>query len=136
MKHIALIPILFMSLFAQAKGAPMLSDLESLEWKNRIIVVNEASDIEEAWQLLDEQVAEIDDRDIIWFILNDDSALTNYPGQLSGEFVRNMRARLSPVQGKVILIGKDGGIKYRSDYLDLEAIFSEIDVMPMRQFEI
>jgi hypothetical protein len=114
----------------------MLSDLERLEWKNRIIVVNEASNIDEARQLLEEQVAEIDDRDIIWFILNDDSALTNYPGQLSGEFVRNTRARLSPIQGKVILIGKDGGIKYQSDYLDLEAIFSEIDVMPMRQFEM
>jgi hypothetical protein len=34
------------------------------------------------------------------------------------------------------LIGKDGGIKSQSDYLNLEAIFSEIDAMPMRQLEM
>ena len=40
------------------------------------------------------------------------------------------------MQSKVILIGKDGGIKSRFDRLDLEAIFSDIDAMPMRQYEM
>ena len=123
-------------MFAQAEGVPMLSDLDSLEWKNRVIIVNETKNQDESLQLLKGQVAGIDDRDIIWFIIKDDLALTNYSGRLSREFVSNMRERLGPVQGKVILIGKDGGIKSQSDYLNLEAIFSEIDAMPMRQLEM
>ena len=114
----------------------MLSDLDSLEWKNRVVVVNEPKNQDESLQLLKAQVAEIDDRDIIWFVINDDLAISNYSGQLSREFVNNMRERLGPMQGKVILIGKDGGIKSQSDYLNLEAIFSEIDAMPMRQLEM
>ena len=136
MKHIVLIPMLIFSVFAQAEAAPVLSDLDSLEWKNRVIVINEPKNQDESLQLLKDQVAEIDDRDIIWFVINDDLAISNYSGQLSRKFVNNMRERLGPMQGKVILIGKDGGIKSQSDYLDLEAIFSEIDAMPMRQLEM
>lgn len=136
MKIIVFITILLFSMFSQAEGEPVLSDLDSLEWKNRVIIVNETNNEDESRRLLAEQVAEIDDRDIIWFIIKDDLALTNYSGRLSREFVSNMRERLDPMQGKVILIGKDGGIKSQSDYLDIEAIFSEIDAMPMRQFEM
>jgi hypothetical protein len=123
-------------MFAQADAAPVLSDIDSLEWKNRVVVIKETKNQDESLQLLKEQVAEIDDRDIIWFIIKDDLALTNYTGQLSREFVSNMRKRLGSVQGKVILIGKDGGIKSEAYYLKLEAIFSEIDAMPMRQLEM
>jgi DNA repair exonuclease SbcCD nuclease subunit len=136
MKHIVLFPILVFSMFAHAEGVPVLSDLVGLEWKNRVIVVNETKNEDVYLKLLKEQVAEIDDRDIIWFIIKGHLALTNYSGRLSPEFVSNMRERLGPVQGKVILIGKDGGIKSQSDYLNLEAIFSEIDAMPMRQLEM
>jgi len=136
MKYIVLIPILIFSTFAKAEAAPVLSDLDGLEWKKRVIVVNEPKNQDKSLQLLKAQVVEIDDRDIIWFIIKDDIALSNYSGQLSREFVSNMRERLGPVKGKVVLIGKDGGIKYQSDYLNLEAIFSEIDAMPMRQLEM
>ena len=136
MKHIVLFSILVFSMFAHAEGVPVLSDLVSLEWKNRVIVFNETKNEDVYLKLLKEQVAEIDDRDIIWFIIKGDLALSNYSGRLSPEFVSNMRERLGPVKGKVILIGKDGGIKSQSDYLNLEAIFSEIDAMPMRQLEM
>jgi hypothetical protein len=136
MKYIVLIPILIFSIFAQAEGVFILSDLDSLEWRNRIIIVNETKNQDESLRLLKEQVAEIDDRDIIWFIIKDDLALSNYSGRLSREFVSNMRERLGPVKGKVILIGKDGGIKSQADNLNLKVIFSEIDAMPMRQIEM
>ena len=123
-------------MFAQAEGVPVLSDLESLVWMNRVIVVNETNNENKDVQLLKSYVAEIDDRDIIWFIIRDDLTLSNYSGQLSREFVGNMRERYGSGNGKVILIGKDGGIKFQSDYLNLEAIFSEIDAMPMRQLEM
>jgi len=136
MKYIILIPILIFTMVAQAEGEPVLSDLESLVWKNRVIVVNETNYENKDLQLLKSYVAEIDDRDIIWFIISDYHAVTNYPGQLSRDFVRDTRERLKPAQGKVTLIGKDGGIKFQSDSRDLEIIFSVIDAMPMRQLEM
>ena len=136
MKYIILIPVLIFTMFAQAEGVPVLSDLESLVWMNRVIVVNETNNENKDVQLLKSYVAEIDDRDIIWFVISGDHAATNHPGQLSHDFVSNTRNKLEPVQGKVTLIGKDGGIKFQSDSLDLEVIFSEIDAMPMRQFEM
>ena len=87
-------------------------------------------------QLLREQEAQIDDRDIIWFSIKDNLVLSNYKGDLSSEFVTKIREKFSHLQNKVILIGKDGGIKSQSDYLNLEDIFSEVDSMPMRLFEI
>ncbi|WP_349559152.1 DUF4174 domain-containing protein [Marinobacter sp. NFXS9] len=33
---------------------------------------------------------------------------------------------------RVLLIGKDGGIKSRESSLDLDAVFRRIDAMPMR----
>ena len=136
MKHILLIPILIFNMFAQAEAAPMLSDLDNLVWKNRVIIIDEPKNRDESLHLLKDQVAEIDDRDIIWFVIKDGLAVSNYSGHLSREFVSNMRERLGPVKGKVILIGKDGGIKSRADYLNLDTIFSEIDAMPMRQLEM
>ncbi len=136
MKYIILIPILIYSMIAQADKVPMLSNLDSLEWENRIVIIKDMKNADDALQLLKQQVAEIDDRDIIWFIIKDDLALTNYPGQLSSDFVRNTLARLGTGRGKVILIGKDGGIKSRSEYLDLRSIYSQIDAMPMRRFEM
>ena len=136
MKQIVLVQLMILGMFAQAEGLPLLSDLASLEWESRVIVVNEMNDESEALALLEGHEAEIDDRHIIWFILKEDLAISNYPGRLAQEFLSNTRARLGPRYDKVILIGKDGGIKSRSNHLDLEAIFSEIDAMPMRQYEM
>ena len=136
MKRIFLVPILVLSLPAWAAAAPVLSDIASLEWKNRIVLVSEPHDAEDSLRRFEQQRAEIDDRHIIWFIVQDDRTLTNYPGGLSDDFVPNIRARLGPAPGAVTLIGKDGGIKSRSDHLDLETIFADIDVMPMRRREM
>jgi len=136
MKHIVLIPLLIFILSAHAEEMPVLSYLDSLEWENRVIVITRMKNQDESLQLLRNYEAEIDDRDIIWFMISGDNVVTNYTGQLSRDFVGNTLQRLASVQGKVFLIGKDGGIKSANDTLDLEVIFSEIDAMPMRQYEM
>ena len=136
MKYIILISIFIFNTFVQAESLPKLSNLDSLEWKNRVVILNEIKNQDKSLQLLKEQVAQIDDRDIIWFSIKDNLVLSNYKGDLSSEFVSKIREKFSHLQNKVILIGKDGGIKSQSDYLNLEDIFSEVDSMPMRLFEI
>jgi hypothetical protein len=136
MKYIILISIFIFNTFVQAESLPKLSNLDSLEWKNRVVILNEIKNQDKSLQLLKEQVAQIDDRDIIWFSIKDNLVLSNYKGDLSSEFVSKIREKFSHLQNKVILIGKDGGIKSQSDYLNLEDIFSEVDSMPMRLFEM
>ena len=136
MKYIILISIFIFNTFVQAESLPKLSNLDSLEWKNRVVILNEIKNQDKSLQLLKEQEAQIDDRDIIWFSIKDNLVLSNYKGDLSSEFVSKIREKFSHLQNKVILIGKDGGIKSQSDYLNLEDIFSEVDSMPMRLFEM
>ena len=136
MKYIILISIFIFNTFLQAESLPKLSNLDSLEWKNRVVILNEIKNQDKSLLLLKEQVAQIDDRDIIWFSIKDNLVLSNYKGDLSSEFVSKIREKFSHLQNKVILIGKDGGIKSQSDYLNLEDIFSEVDSMPMRLFEM
>lgn len=132
----AQIPFIIFSMFAQGNELTMLTDLATLKWKNRIIVVNETQSEETVLALLEKHTAEINDRDIVWFIIKNDIVLTNYEGELSENFLSRTRERYGVRQGNVILIGKDGGTKSRLDRLDIEAIFSEIDAMPMRQYEM
>ncbi len=136
MKYIILISIFIFNTFLQAESLPKLSNLDSLEWKNRVVILNEIKNQDKSLQLLKEQESQIDDRDIIWFSIKDNLVLSNYKGDLSSEFVSKIREKFSHLQNKVILIGKDGGIKSQSDYLNLEDIFSEVDSMPMRLFEM
>jgi hypothetical protein len=136
MKYIILISIFIFNTFVQAESLPKLSNLDSLEWKNRVVILNEIKNQDKSLQLLKEHVAQIDDRDIIWFSIKDNLVLSNYKGDLSSEFVSKIQEKFTHLQNKVILIGKDGGIKSKSDYLNLEDIFSEVDSMPMRLFEM
>lgn len=114
----------------------MLSDLSSLKWDNRIILLNDVQNEEHVVAVFEKNIIEINDRDIVWLIIKGDHAFTNYPGTLSEDLLNNTRNRYKMGKGQVILIGKDGGVKSRHDHLDLEAIFSEIDAMPMRQREM
>jgi len=136
MKYLAHIALIFFSLCAQASDSALLSDLASLEWKYRIIVVDAPRNEANTLALLNQHTADINDRDIVWFILKEDIVLTNYPGQLAETFLSNTRNTYGPGESNVILIGKDGGIKSRLDRFDLKAIFTKIDAMPMRQYEM
>ena len=133
MKYLIFISLLIQNTFLLAES---LSNLDSLEWEKRVVIVNEMKSQDKILKLLKKAVIEINDRDIIWFLIKDNFALSNYKGHLSPQFVSNIRERFSHLNNKVILIGKDGGIKSQSNYLNLEDIFSQIDSMPMRLFEM
>lgn len=136
MKLLAHVLFLVFSTLAHGSESTMLDNLDSLQWKNRIVIINENGDEKDILVLLEKQAAGIDDRGIIWFIFKQDRLITNYPGKISEKFLNITRERYDTGRSKVILIGKDGGIKSRYDRLNLEAVFSDIDAMPMRQHEM
>lgn len=119
----------------------VLTNLESLRWKNRVILVyaTEVSSAENAANNLAELAEGVAERDITWFVIQGEELGTNHAGNVD----KKLREQLldayfdpTPVSTAVILIGKDGGVKSRSSDLDLEATFNLIDQMPMRVQEM
>jgi hypothetical protein len=132
----AKILLLCFSLSVHSAEPEKLFDLRLLQWKNRIILVNNLRNQQAVLALFDNNKTEINERDIIWFVLTGDEAHTNYQGTLSDDFITKTRMSYQLESGKIMLIGKDGCVKFLLDRMDLEAIFTEIDAMPMRHNEM
>lgn len=141
MKSFAVFLLCIMATNNQIKAAEeKLAGLDSLRWNYRVLLVfaREPS-ASNASSNLHELAAEIEERDIIWFLLGNDALQTNYDGPLDDKLREIMLESYftpKPSATAVLLIGKDGQVKSRSSDLDLEATFGLIDQMPMRRQEI
>ena len=128
-----------MSLNADVSEQQLLG-LDNLRWKYRVILVFARQPyLSNALSNLEEFAAAIEERDITWFVLDDDSLHTNYDGTMSDKLHEQlMNSHFTPVPAEtaVLLIGKDGTLKSRSSDMDLEATFGLIDQMPMRREEM
>ena len=112
------------------------SPLEEHIWKNRILVTFSPSknNTERNYFLnsINRNLCEFNSRNIIHidFIFNEnDQKIENFESSFEN-------ISLSSSEFRLILIGKDGGIKLNSRKISLEEIFSLIDTMPMRQEEM
>jgi hypothetical protein len=113
----------------------ILESLADLRWKNRIILVDNATD--RTVSALKARRAGIDERHVIWFCVVSGEIKSNYEGALGQGFVENLREDyFQRTEFPVLLIGKDGGIKSRNPSLDIDDYFLQIDGMPMRQAEM
>jgi len=114
--------------------------LDGLRWKYRVILVFAHEPFRStALTNLNEFAAEIEEREIAWFVLDDREMDTNYDGKLERELRSDLMERYFnpvPTDPVVLLIGKDGALKSRLSDLDLEATFGLIDQMPMRREEM
>lgn len=115
-------------------GASELATLAELRWQHRLVVVLETSSPGDDIAELEKHASQLQERDVIWFVLDANQVATNFPRPVANGFgmhLRNTFGRGPPV----ILVGKDGGIKMRSTRLKVSEIVSRIDAMPMRQRE-
>ena len=140
--------ILTASLTTNSYADKGLVNLETLEWQNRIIMVRVAQNFdqkcEQTIQTFKQFNISIEDRNIVWFVLcqpqseqTSDLLISNYAGEFSPTLSKHIEQRyFKSINDTVVLIGKDGGVKYRANELDLESINRLIDSMPMRQFEM
>ncbi|WP_375466630.1 DUF4174 domain-containing protein [uncultured Nostoc sp.] len=118
-------------------------NLSSQKWQNRVLLVFAPSvdnlSYQQQMHLFDQQKSGFKDRDLVLVqVLATNKSYAN--GQLIDESsVANLRNRFGVDQEnfRVILVGKDGGIK-RQDTTPVAAtaIFEQIDAMPMRQQEM
>ncbi|MBB5210268.1 DUF4174 domain-containing protein [Microbulbifer hydrolyticus] len=135
MKYLIFVLLILLPLYVVSEDAPEIEGIEDLQWKNRVILIRSA-DEDVLAQSLNDSVSAIDDRDIVWFILNGAEVTSNYPGKISAKFAANTTGKYSSAGAKVILIGKDGEVKRAADTLALDVLFATIDAMPMRINEI
>lgn len=114
-----------------------MNSLSDYQWKNRLILVQAADADAGEIERLKSGRAAIDDRDIVWFVSIGADLVSNQDGVSSG-LESEIKALLDQFRSdeRVLLIGKDGGIKSREPSLDLDAIFRRIDAMTMRMREM
>ncbi len=112
-----------------------LSYVDDLHWQQRIILIWPSTNAQEKQQLVDFK-NELAERDVSWFVFGDHRVYSNYQGDIKPDFVVKTSKQYARYVPGVVLIGKDGGVKLTQKSLDLQAIFNEIDQMPMRQQEI
>lgn len=117
-----------------------MDSLSALKWKNRTIIVFGSSAepmLDRQITLLTRQKDELEDRDLVVIQVSGDEAIPVY-GNASGLNATTLRkdANVSGEHFQIVLVGKDGGVKLRSDQMvESVAIFDLIDTMPMRRAE-
>ncbi len=121
----------------------MAFNLNSYQWKNRLLLVFAPSESSESYQrqmqLFQEQKAGLSERDLVVVEMFTENTGRVGNKTLDQADVTQMRKHfnIAPQEFRTILIGKDGTSK-RSDSQPVkpEVIFQEIDAMPMRQQEM
>ena len=116
---------------------------DSHVWSHRLIVVFSATADDSRRLRLDQTIsaaeAEIAERDLRIIRVSPDAPVTidntRVANAAAAEIYRSFD--VDPEHFSVILIGKDGGVKMKTDSLPgLSEIFDLIDSMPMRQLEM
>ncbi|MBL1198783.1 MAG: DUF4174 domain-containing protein [Nostoc sp. GBBB01] len=125
-------------------GIKMFSfNLSSQKWQNRVLLVFAPSvdnyNYQQQIKLFDQHQDDFTQRDLILVrvLATDKSYANGLP--IDEPSAENLRNRFGIDKGnfRVILVGKDGGVK-RQDTTPVQAtaIFEQIDAMPMRQQEM
>ena len=118
--------------------------LEDFRWKSRLIVVFTPSASNTQYQeqvkvLLDNEEA-LEDRKLTVISITSETPTRNPDKFLSPELAEKyyQHFRVDPKQFETILVGLDGGAKYRSKdrVTNPSAFFDLIDTMPMRRQEL
>ena len=113
------------------------NDLKDFRWEQRLILLQDPEITD--FDALRAAEFNILERDIFWFALDPDHTVvtSNYTGGISSQLKDSVKAYFSTDStDRVLLIGKDGGVKAREQTLDLPELFRLIDSMPMRQAEM
>lgn len=127
---------------AIAQQTPTMLNLQSYQWKNRLLVVSAASEntseYQQQMQLFSGQTAEFADRDLLVIELFSNGTSRINGNTIEPEDVSQIKQQFNiGNEFSVILVGKDGTAKRRETTpVKPTAIFQQIDAMPMRQQEM
>ena len=142
-KYFLIITSLSFIIFINCSGNNVKLDLKSFEWENRVLVVGgNGSKYQNQFDNLEGNKNEYTERDMVVILINKDESKISYDGlnvlnKLDHESTLSIRKRFNFDNFNLILIGKDGGVKYNNNEpVKINKIFEIIDKMPMRMQEI
>ena len=131
------------NLVANTKNSNMAFNLNTYQWKNRLLLIFAPSkdnhDYKRQMQLVEGMRAGFKERDLIAIELLTEGTSRAETQPLNEADAANLRSEfnVAPEEFRVILIGKDGTAKRRDQKpVEPEVIFNEIDAMPMRRQEM
>ena len=133
--------IYFLTLSRFIYSIDTLENLSDLKWKYRILIISDAQNeiyLKEKMNNISKYGQEIIDRDLIIFYENNENIY--YNSTLVSKSLRESIMSLTSqyqIDRKMILIGKDGGVKRVFPSSDqIHEVFDLIDTMPMRKIEM
>jgi len=135
------IQFLMLSSFMGCHISPELN-LSDYKWENRIILLFSDNENPEYRQQVDKLLDDkpgLFDRDILIFHIDKKSSIKELLHSNEFDPDSNLRSQFNVPESDfcVLLIGKDGGVKYRDHSpLASEKLYAIIDAMPMRQAEM
>ena len=114
-----------------------LNHINDLKWKNRVLIIRESGKIDFSMKI-NPYIEEFNERDfIIVLAKNQNTFIQNKI--MSVNFSNSTYKKIQNIDSNqyFILIGKDGQVKksYTSE-IKIEKIFSDVDKMPMRKYEM
>lgn len=120
-----------------------LSDLSDYKWQDRVLLIFSPntynSDYRAQVDALQNISAGAKERDLKIFYALEQSSASVKGALVSEDAIDELRSdfNISSSDFVVLLIGKDGNEKYRSDeFISSKKLFNEIDSMPMRKIEM
>lgn len=128
--------LLFAFGIANSQENQVLSDTNELKWQKRLILVFGNEENSKVLPDLESYNYGIIDRDVLWFVINEDGIRSNFDGLISEMLPLIAKNRFLPLENTVLVIGKDGNVITRNPFFNLPYIFDSIDKLPMRKFEL
>ncbi len=135
--------VLVISSFLLSYSSSISQSLRQHQWEDRVILIFANSEnnerLQEQLQLLQVNEAELKDRDLVTYQVFDQKAFGPDGDSIKMKWADQLRSRYNKDENPFffILIGKDGGVKLRSDQVvGMEKLFALIDGMPMRRAEM
>lgn len=141
--HMTTTLFLHISLVMLGLSLQQSNPLNEYQWQNRLILVFNDLDSEvQAQMQLDKftgQTPELQDRDLLIFRIDDSQVSDGLDSKVTDIEAASLRKsfNIDIEEFVVLLIGKDGGVKLRSEeVVSSQELFALIDGMPMRRSEI
>ena len=127
------IPIIIFTLGLSFWASEFIT-LEDLKWKKRIVLIFPESkdyivDVSDSLQM------KMEERDMVYFVFSD-SLYSNTDFEFDSSYVEDLKSRyiLGAKTTCWVLLGKDGGLKYRQEKeLDWNQAFNTVDAMALRR---
>ena len=114
-----------------------INHINDLKWNYRVLIIRISHSIDFS-KKINTMIEEFDDRNfIIVYIKNKNTFIDNT--KMSKSFSDSILKKIKSINKKqfLILLGKDGHVKNTyPEGTQIEKIFSDVDKMPMRKYEI